>query len=219
MELFLLLNAFCVSGAWVTGACAVWVTDGSSCVGWTILVIAAFWLVMPESCLIHVWKAPHVLERNTRVLFVVNHLLVFVNGFSGCQHDIPFLPQRKAELQAERSARAWAARGCRAPWALARRPVLSSSGILLLHLCLRGIYWHKICIWTDRRSHLPKGSFDLPWLPQRVFLFRGNQGNMGLIQRICSISLVWFRHSGGKMKTECDPWRKCLHRHVRLEFG
>lgn len=105
-----------------------------------IFVIAAFWFVMPESCLIHVYKEIHVLEKNTGILFVVNHLLNFVNSFSDCQHDIPFLSQWKAELQAECSTRAWAMRGCRAPSTLGCQAVLSSSEILLLYLCLCGIF-------------------------------------------------------------------------------
>jgi len=55
-------------------------------------------------------------------------------------------------------------------------------------------------------STLPKGSFDLPWLPQPIFLFRGSQGHVILIQgRICPVSLLLIRPLGGNKKNECDP--------------
>lgn len=55
---------------------------------------------------------------------------------------------------------------------------------------------------------------------QLVFLYRNNWGHMILIQRrICSISLLWFRHLRGKKKKACDPRRRYPWRHVRLEFG
>lgn len=92
---------------------------------------------------------------------------------------------------------------------------------------LPSLIWHlyftdvTTCLdWPKMpNKHWPKGSSHLPWLPQPVFHSRNNQGHMILIQtRICSISLLWFRHLGGKEKKECDPWRYSSRR-VKLEFG
>lgn len=201
---------------------AMWASDGSYYIGWITSVIAAFWFVMPESCLIRLCKELDLSAVTAQILLVVHPLLNLVSILSNSPLGIPCLSMA-GWVQAECLGCAGSASvlSC----ALCSALSLVCTEIALLRPRLFGIFtsqtWPRACIDLNyQHKHLPKGSSHLPWLPQPVFLFRNNQGHMILIQRrICSISLLWFRHLGGKEKKECDPWRRYPWRCVQLEFG
>lgn len=47
---------------------AVWASDGSYYIGWIISVIAAFWFVVPESCLIDVYEELYLSAVTAQIL-------------------------------------------------------------------------------------------------------------------------------------------------------
>lgn len=182
---------------------AVWASHGSYYIGWIISVIAAFWFVVPESCLTGVCQELYLSAVTAQILLLVHPLLNLMSIFSNCPPRIPCLSLSAAE--------------CLGHAGSASVPLCTVCSALSL-VCTRNP--SPLPSLRCQQKHWPEGSSHLPWLPQPVFLFRNNQGHMILIQRrICSISLLWFRHLGGKEKKECDPWRRYRWRCVRLEFG
>lgn len=89
---------------------AVWASDGSYYIGWIISVIAAFWFVVPENCLIGVCEELYLSAVTAQILLVAHLLLDLVSIFSNCHPSIP-CPSHGRLNAGRRSAPCWISLG------------------------------------------------------------------------------------------------------------
>lgn len=188
---------------------AVWASDGSYYIGWIISVIAAFWFVVPESCLISVCEELYLSAVTAQILVVVHALLNLVSIFSNCHLGILCLSHGR--LSAGRmSGPCWISLGATVHPLLCTQPCLHqkllSSALTYLTFSL---YRH------NPAPGLTKGA-NISSCQKAALIFSGYLSLFsfsGVIGGIWS----WFREgfvpscfcdSGiWEERKACDPWR------------
>lgn len=140
---------------------AVWASDGSYYIGWIISVIAAFWFVMPESCLIGLCKELDLSAVTAQTLLVVHPLLNLVSILSNSPPGIPCLSHGR--LSAGRaSGPCWISLGAVVHPLLCTQPCLhrdcSALRSLIWHFHFTDIttclHWPKMPTWALAKRQL-----------------------------------------------------------------
>lgn len=190
---------------------AVWASDGSSYIGWIISLIAAFWFVMPESCLIGLCEELDLSAVTAQILLVV-HPLLNLSIFSNCHPGILCLFPVAGWVQAECLGHAGFSLGAIVHPLLCTQPCL--------HQRLLSSALASLALSLHRHNHGPKLAKDanISTCQKAALIFPGCLSLFSFSETVMGI-WSWFREGGFVPSHFCDSgtWKERERKNVILE--